>query len=51
MALIELIPHSDYDISKADTIKALIEINEAKQVLKARREEEINMHETKLESI
>jgi hypothetical protein len=51
MALLQLIPESEYDKLKAESLKALIHLNEAKKYLKQNRLEKLNIHETKLESI
>ena len=51
MALLQLIPESEYDKLKAESLKAFIHLNEAKQDLKQNRLEKISIHETKLESI
>ena len=51
MALLQLIPESEYDKLKGESLKALIHLNEAKQDLKQNSLEKISIHETKLESI
>jgi len=51
MALLQVIPESEYDKLKAESLKAFIHLNEAKQDLKQNRLEKLNIHETKLESI
>ncbi len=50
MALLQVIPESEYDKLKAESLKAFIYLNEAKQDLKQSRLEKISIHETKLES-
>ena len=49
--LLSLIPQSSYDKLKADSLKALSEINEAKQDLKDSRNDKLKLHETRLKSI
>jgi len=51
LALLALIPESEYDKLKIESLKACIEINEAKQNLKHNRQETLNSHETKLTTI
>jgi len=48
MAVLEFIPESNYDKLKGESLKALIEINEAKQDLKNNRLETVKKHQTKL---
>ena len=48
MALLELIPKSEYDKLKEETLIAIISINETKNDLKNVREEKLIHHETKL---
>ena len=49
--LLKLIPESSYDKLKAISLKIFIELNEAKQNLKKKREEKLNTHVAKIESI
>jgi len=51
IALLEVVPESNYDKLKAITLKAFIEINEIKNNLKKSNEEKLSMHEIKLKSI
>lgn len=48
MALLELIPKSEYDKLKEETLIAIISINETKNDLKNVRDEKLIHHETKL---
>jgi len=48
MALLELIPESNYDKLKVQSLKAYIDLNEIKQDLKTNRESKLNKHKTKL---
>jgi len=48
MALLELIPESNYDKLKAQSLKAYIDLNEIKKDLKTNRESKLNKHKTKL---
>jgi len=47
MALLELIPESEYDKLKSVLLKAFIYLNESKQDLKKNRLEKLNFHEIK----
>jgi hypothetical protein len=51
IALLKWIPESSYDLLKAETLKELIEINEAKKNIKSSREEKLNLREIELKSI
>jgi len=51
IALLKWIPESSYDLLKADLLKELIEINEAKKNLKSSREKKLNLREIELKSI
>ncbi len=51
LALLKLIPESSYDRLKEKSLKTCVEINEMKKDLKKNREEKLNIHETKLNSI
>ena len=51
IALLKLIPESSYDRLKAKSLKVFIELNETKQNLKKSREEKLNTHVAKIQSI
>jgi hypothetical protein len=48
MALLKLIPESNYDKLKDESLKSFINLNEIKQDLKDKREKKLNHHKIKL---
>lgn len=51
MALLNIVPESNYDNMKSEVLKEYINLNEVKQDLKSIQKDKLNTHETKLASI